>query len=877
MPRTMWDLRTILASAGPWALDYSHAEQLRDLCNQPLDQREIVQAAYGEPQRVEELNIVNGVAVINLTGLLLPGHVPYWFPGTSTERVAMQYLSALDAESVREIVVRITSHGGSYHGTAELAELFFKNRGVKPTTAWAVNGQACSAAYVIGAACGRFHATDSSILGSIGVLLAIRETVKQDEKWGEHWELLRRPEMKGAGHPHETLTEERRKGIMATQVDPAYDDMVERIARYRGTTRELVEANYGGGLSLLAPAALEAGMIDAIGDWNDFLSSVAADNSQRTNEPWSPAQTAGQATPTANAGRTEMKWTARMKALLLAAGLVDDVSAADETCATALRAWCAARNDDVPADAQGVIALFQFAPRSPQTPPTPGQVTPPSPQQNGTDFGGGKTNAAELQQAVQAALTAEHNRQAQIRANAGLVGLQETDQVVADAIGNSSVTPDAFAAQALAHLQQQNRPVGRVEAGTAALDTFATAAVDVMTMRAGPTVQNILAQTEGANQQAGDEQLSQIRQSDVYRDVSQLTIYQIAEESVRLAGVRPRDRSPEAVAQAFLQMAGRGETVFARGNPRIDGMMQAGPAHGAGDYPNLMASLANRIVTWSAAAAPVTYNRWGYRLDDMPDFNPRQIIQLSGVREFDKRPDGHEVNQTRFAEDAAWVQRDSYAQGLQLTPRMIVNGLLSEFIRGLVMLQMGHERTINRLCIDLLLDNVTLPIDGNVLFDAAGAHDNEVGNAGPNVAQINLMRTALAQAPAPGDVEEAGLQWAYALYGSNWMNAADVYFDPAFKQAGWGAAADLMTTVNLAAGRVTPLYEPMIGAATAWYAIASSMDILGMVYAFGTGYGPGGQRLTYFKPETKSQHFDFEGSFGAAVVNWQPFVRNPGA
>jgi hypothetical protein len=138
------------------------------------------------------------------------------------------------------------------------------------------------------------------------------------------------------------------------------------------------------------------------------------------------------------------------------------------------------------------------------------------------------------------------------------------------------------------------------------------------------------------------------------------------------------------------------------------------------------------------------------------------------------------------------------------------------------------------------------------------------------------MRMMMAQQLGIGDTEESGLQLAYALHGSNWINEAEIYLDPRWRNSLVVATGVAEADVNIHAGRIKPLYEPMLGQQTLWYGIANKMQMLGGIYAFGTGYGPGGRRYTYFKPETQAQHYDFEGSFGGAIVNFQPFLSNAG-
>jgi hypothetical protein len=247
---------------------------------------------------------------------------------------------------------------------------------------------------------------------------------------------------------------------------------------------------------------------------------------------------------------------------------------------------------------------------------------------------------------------------------------------------------------------------------------------------------------------------------------------------------------------------------------------------------------------------------------------------LSGVTEPDLHVDGKPVGQVKFSESKSWIARDEYSNGLKLSPRMVVNGQLSQFVRALALMQIGHERKINRLCVDLLVNNVTLAIDNVALFHA-GSHANVIagGSGGaPSIAQAKAMRKLLAEQVMPGDTVQAGLQWKWALHGSEWINDAELTFLRPYADF----PAVTQGTVNQFAGRVTPLYEPLLGTQKTWYAIADQALLYGIVYAFGVGYGPGGKRVTYFQPETGCQCFDFYGSFGSAAIHYQPFASNAG-
>jgi hypothetical protein len=92
------------------------------------------------------------------------------------------------------------------------------------------------------------------------------------------------------------------------------------------------------------------------------------------------------------------------------------------------------------------------------------------------------------------------------------------------------------------------------------------------------------------------------------------------------------------------------------------------------------------------------------------------------------------------------------------------------------------------------------------------------------------------------------------------------------------AATD--ATINVNRGKVNVVVEPGLtnyGGTTAaqWYSFDTRVRTL--VYAYQTGYGAGGQRMSWFDNDTGSRKVKLEGRFGAAAVGWRGVVRNNGS
>lgn len=407
----------------------------------------------------------------------------------------------------------------------------------------------------------------------------------------------------------------------------------------------------------------------------------------------------------------------------------------------------------------------------------------------------------------------------------------------------------------------------------AALDKFVAAAEYALVGRCASAIATAVASEGGNAHDVRQQLMGETPDRQTVRDVSAMHFRDIVRETVDLAGIKPQLGGPEGYAKAFLRMGSEGDRLFCQGHPLVDGIMGtvSTPIYGPGDLPNLMDGVANKVVSVAMSTAPVTYHAWCAHVDDMSDYNPKQIVIVAGTPEFDEQPDGKPVEQHGFSELNAYIQIDEYSKGTKLTPKMIVNGNLSVWARMLAMLQLGLERTVNRLAVNLLLNNATCPIDNVALFHAN--HANIVSSGGaPSLAQAKAMRKLINAQAMPGDTEEAGLDLNWVMVGSNWVTENQQTFDMRFR-----VNANTLAEANVFNGMVNPLYEPMISSGgNTYYGGCDPHALEGIVYSFLAGTGPGGQRVTYYDPQTRCQSFDFFSRVGFQLVNYQGFVRNPG-
>ena len=216
-----------------------------------------------------------GIAVIPVHGILVPrrGQITAMCTElTSYERIRSQVYAALNDPSVSEIVLDINSGGGAAVGCKELADYIYQSRESKPITA-IVNFSAFSAAYFIAAACSKIVLSQTSGVGSIGVIMEHMEASKMEESVGLKFTTIYRGDNKNNGTPHEPLSEQA-EAMFQGMIDQVYDVFPSSVGEYRGLKQQAVidtqAALYFG------PDAIAAGLADELSDPQTAINSIVA-------------------------------------------------------------------------------------------------------------------------------------------------------------------------------------------------------------------------------------------------------------------------------------------------------------------------------------------------------------------------------------------------------------------------------------------------------------------------------------------------------------------------------------------------------------------------------------------------------------------------
>ena len=187
-----------------------------------------------------------GVYVLPIHGALVSrsAHLDMCTTMTSYEDIRSQLQSALNDGSVEHIALDIDSPGGSATGMIDLASEIYAARNLKPITA-IVNFSAYSAAYGLASAASEIVLSNSSGVGSIGVIARHVDMSKRYESEGVKITTIFAGARKADLSSDAPLSEEA-TAWLTELVQQNYAEFTDMVARNRGLTVAAVRGTEAG-------------------------------------------------------------------------------------------------------------------------------------------------------------------------------------------------------------------------------------------------------------------------------------------------------------------------------------------------------------------------------------------------------------------------------------------------------------------------------------------------------------------------------------------------------------------------------------------------------------------------------------------------------
>lgn len=190
--------------------------------------------------------------------------------GVTPERVLDELQQAEDDDTVKAIVLRIDSPGGTASASSEIAMQL--ERVTKPVVA-SIGDVGASGAYMIAAQSDEIVATPSSSVGSIGVILQVGDYSQLLDKLGVKFVSIHEGEFKDAGAPWRSLTATETAMVQA-DMRLVYDDFIATVAKGR-KMKESDVRKLATGWAWPGKRAKELGLVDRIGNYNDAIDRAA--------------------------------------------------------------------------------------------------------------------------------------------------------------------------------------------------------------------------------------------------------------------------------------------------------------------------------------------------------------------------------------------------------------------------------------------------------------------------------------------------------------------------------------------------------------------------------------------------------------------------
>lgn len=187
------------------------------------------------------------------------------------ESMKRKIKAAEEDRNVRAIVLEVNSPGGAVTSTDEIykALMDFKQSGKDRRVIAFVRDMAVSGSYWVSVAGDRIIAEPTSVIGSIGVLLQSYNWSDLSKKIGVTDTTIKSGENKDLLNPFRKTSPEQ-KELLQRVIDGNFDLFKEVVRENRGLNREDLDLIADGRI-MTAHRALETGLIDQIGYWDDVM------------------------------------------------------------------------------------------------------------------------------------------------------------------------------------------------------------------------------------------------------------------------------------------------------------------------------------------------------------------------------------------------------------------------------------------------------------------------------------------------------------------------------------------------------------------------------------------------------------------------------
>ncbi len=198
-------------------------------------------------------------ALVELQGIIADGET------ASADNIVTALKSAFEDEKTEGVILRINSPGGTPVQAGYIYDEIVRLREKYPETPLyaVVSDMAASGGYYVAAAADEIYASNSSIVGSIGVRMDSFGVVDAMEKLGIESRTLTAGEHKALLDPFSPVDEKAQQHLQS-MIDEIHQQFIDAVKKGRGNRLKEIDDIYTG-LIWTGKEALEFGLVDKIG------------------------------------------------------------------------------------------------------------------------------------------------------------------------------------------------------------------------------------------------------------------------------------------------------------------------------------------------------------------------------------------------------------------------------------------------------------------------------------------------------------------------------------------------------------------------------------------------------------------------------------
>jgi ClpP class serine protease len=264
-----------LIEQSQWAITEEGLNTLISVASRTNDLDALEKSLGRKPSYAHSSTVREGIGIVPVQGPTFKrANLFTEVSGATSYEIVLRDLHAMiKSPDVKAILLNIDSPGGEANGCAELADHIYSARELKPIYAY-VGGIGASAAYWIASSCSKIFASETALLGSIGVQTLVRSQGKSGEI-----------SFISSVSPNKNRDPGTEQG--AQEVQRTVDDLgaifVQKVARNRGISPDAVLTRFGQGSIFIGEKSLEKGMIDEISSFEGAIMSIAEELKDKTS------------------------------------------------------------------------------------------------------------------------------------------------------------------------------------------------------------------------------------------------------------------------------------------------------------------------------------------------------------------------------------------------------------------------------------------------------------------------------------------------------------------------------------------------------------------------------------------------------------------